>query len=154
MKSRVRVRPAPRTRAEGSIIGVHRQCWQRGWRSLLCALGWRILYLRPIAPTNQYRQTRIFCEPRVFERKLTHKESRTAIGLNPPRILATLAKAGVRMSWSVGDHSRTRPIVYTFLPQQFRGLEPHPAGKSPGNKISLDVTLQSRYYILTLRGLL
>jgi len=115
VKSRVRVRPAPRTRAEDSIIGVHRQCWQRGWRSLLCALGWRILCLRPIASTNQDRQTRIFCEPRILERKLTHKENRTAIGLNPARMLATLAKAGVRMSWSVGDHSRARPIVYTFL---------------------------------------
>ncbi len=65
------------------------------WRPRLCALDRRIRRLRPIAAANQYWQPRIFHEPRVLKRKFTHKESRTAIGLDPARMAAVSAEAGV-----------------------------------------------------------
>src|SRR5260370_7455722 len=45
----------------------------------------------------------------------------------------------------------TRPIVYSIRSPAIWGLEPHPAGKSPGNHYSLDVTIWSRYNWVTLR---
>src|SRR5216684_1712691 len=74
---------------------VDRHYWQRGWRSRLCAFDRRIRRLRPIAAANQYWQPRIFREPRIRKRKFTHKESRTAIGLDPARMAAVSAEAGV-----------------------------------------------------------
>src|SRR5713226_5443341 len=76
---------------------IDRHYWQRGWLLRLCAFDRRIRRLRPITAANHYRQPRIFHEPRVLKRKFAHKESRTAIGLNPARIVAVSAKAGVGM---------------------------------------------------------
>src|SRR5258708_36779455 len=83
-------------------------------RLLLFIRGRRTRRLRQIAVANQYRQTRIFCEPRVLERKLTHQGNRSAIRLDPARMLAALAKAGVGVGRSVGDLGRNPPIVYSI----------------------------------------
>jgi hypothetical protein len=82
----------------------------RHYPELLLALDRRILRLRPIAAANRYRQTRIFCEPRILERKLTHKESRTAIGLDAARMLAVAAEAWVRAGRRGVDHGKAQPL--------------------------------------------
>jgi hypothetical protein len=54
---------------------------------------WRLL--RPIAAANQYRKARILRKPRILKRKLAPEENRPAIRLDPARVVASLAQAGI-----------------------------------------------------------
>ena len=57
----------------------------------------RVVGFRPVAATFQHRETRIFCEPRILKRKLTHQKNRSAIGFDLARVPAFIAQAS---DWS------------------------------------------------------
>ena len=75
-------------------------------------LRWRLTRSRPIAAAHQYRKARIFCKPRVFERKFAHQKSGTAIGFNPARVSTVSAEPCITMDRCVVYHGRTAHSLY------------------------------------------